>query len=92
MTQEERVRIFSKEVLSVKDIKLIFDCSQDTAYKTIREIKSTSDRLGLSGCCHVQDYIEHYKLPIDRYLIFYVKPEDVNKSAITVDLSTSIAN
>lgn len=69
MTYAEREQIFAKEILSADDIALLFDCDKGAAYKTIRKIRAGSaDRLGVEGKCHVQDYMEFFKLPIfDRY-------------------------
>ena len=69
MTYAEREEIFAKEVLDVKDIQKMFECDKGAAYKLIRRIRAGSaDRLGIEGKCHIQDYIDYFKLPtIERY-------------------------
>ena len=48
--------ILQKEVFNVEDIRIIFQCGKSTAYKIIREIKSVSDRICISGRVHKKDY------------------------------------
>ncbi len=48
--------VLQKEVFNNDDIKVIFQCGKSTAYKIIREIKSVSDRIGISGRVHRKDY------------------------------------
>ena len=83
MTQQEREEIFAKEILTVDDIERLFNCSQSTAYKIIREVKSKFDRLKISGIIHVQDYIEFYKLPQARY-VFNKKEKTAHTHNATV--------
>ena len=45
-----------KEVIRAVDIVAEFGVSKATAYKMIREIKSVSDTLGISGMVHQVDY------------------------------------
>ena len=56
MTAQE---VLQKEVFNVNDIKILCQCGLATAYKIIRQIKSVSDRLGLSGRIHKKDYEDY---------------------------------
>jgi len=74
MTYSEREAIFSKEVLSIKDIQALFDIPYPTAAELIRTIKFKlgGGRVPLLGKLHRQDYFEYFKLnPAD-----YNKTED----------------
>ena len=51
--------VMEKEVFNVKDIMIIFQCGQNAAYKLIREIRSVSDRLHLTGKVHKKDYEDY---------------------------------
>lgn len=68
MTYAEREEIFSKEYLSIADIQILLGLQYQDAAKTIRNIKRRTDRLGIRGKIHVQDYLDYYKIPADRYL------------------------
>lgn len=48
-----------KEVLNHQDMMIILQCKERTAYNTIKAIKSVSDRIGLSGRIHKQDYFDY---------------------------------
>lgn len=72
MTYAMREEIFSKEYLSIKDIQELLGMKYQDAAKTMRDIKRRTDRLGIRGKIHVQDYLDYFKIPPDRY----VKPED----------------
>lgn len=52
-------QILEKEVLNVEDIKTIFGVGKNLAYKTIRQIKSVSDRIGIVGKVHRKDYEDY---------------------------------
>ena len=67
MTFERRNEIFSKEALSIDDVKELMGVSYDTAQKLIQAIRRHSDRLNIQGKVHVQDYIEYFHLPMERY-------------------------
>ena len=72
MTYAEREEIFSKDYLSITDIQSLLGLSYQDAAKTIRNIKRKTDRLGLRGKIHVQDYLDYFNLSADRY----VRPMD----------------
>lgn len=57
MTYAMREEIFSKEYLSIEDIQELLGMSYDDAARTIRNIKRRTDRLGIRGKLHVQDYL-----------------------------------
>lgn len=46
----------TKQYLDVEDIKNIFACNKNIAYRIIREIKSVNDLLKISGKVSVSDY------------------------------------
>lgn len=68
MTYAEREKIFSKEYLSIPDLEVLLGLSYQMAAKRMRDIKRRTDRLGVQGKIHVQDYLEYFELPPDRYL------------------------
>lgn len=67
MTYSEREQIFSKDYLTIADMQELLGLSYGDAARVIREIKRKSDRLGIKGKVHVQDYLDCYALPVDRY-------------------------
>ena len=67
MTFERRNEIFSKEALSITDVAELLGVSYDTAQKLIQTIRRHNDRLNIQGKVHVQDYIEYFNLPMERY-------------------------
>lgn len=72
MTYAMREEIFSKEYLSIEDVQELLGMSYDDAARTIRNIKRRTDRLGIRGKLHVQDYLDYFQIPPDRY----VKPKE----------------
>ena len=74
MTYQERENIFSKEVLRIEDIQALFDLCYSDAAEEIRMIRrkikiaGKTPRVDKVGRLHVQDYIEFYNLPIERYI------------------------
>ena len=67
MTYAEREEIFSKEYLTIADIQSLLGLKYQDAAKTIRNIKRQTDRLGIRGKIHVQDYFDYYQISTDRY-------------------------
>lgn len=72
MTYAMREEIFSKEYLSIKDMQELLGMKYQDAARIMRNIKRRTDRLGIRGKIHVQDYLDYFQIPPDRY----VKPED----------------
>lgn len=68
MTYAERKEIFSKEALSITDMEKLLGVSYYEAAKIIRNIKRRTDRLHVKGRIHVQDYLDYFQLPPDRYV------------------------
>ena len=74
MTYEERESIFSKEVLRIEDIQALFDLCYSDAAEEIRTIRRKikfaggTPRVDKVGRLHIQDYLDYYKLPIERYI------------------------
>lgn len=68
MTYAHREEIFSKEYLSVKDVQELLGMSYQDAARTIRDIKRRTDRLGIRGKLHIQDYLDYFEIPPDRYV------------------------
>ena len=68
MTLSEREQLFAKDYLTIKDVELLLGVSYGDAGKIIRSIRRKSDRLGIQGRVHVQDYIDYFNLDITRYL------------------------
>lgn len=75
MTYAEREEIFSKEYLTVEDIQNLLGMGYQDAAKTIRNIKRRTDRLGIRGKIHVQDYLDYFHILTDRY----TKPEEAEQ-------------
>lgn len=67
MTYEKRHEILSKDALSIEDMMELLGLNYHMAAKTIREIKFKSDRLGIQGKVHTQDYLDYYRLSGKRY-------------------------
>lgn len=67
MTKQDREDIFSKDYLTANDISLLLGVDVQTAYAKIRDIRRKTDRLGIQGKIHVQDYIDYYHLDVTRY-------------------------
>lgn len=76
MTFERRNEIFSKEALSIDDVKELLGVSYDTAQKLIQTIRRHSDRLNIQGKVHIQDYIDYFQLPPERYYQPITAPRD----------------
>ena len=68
MTAQEREEIFSKDYLDKNDIMKLLGVPEQGALKTIREIRRVTDRLHTEGKIHTQDYIDYYKVNIERYI------------------------
>ncbi len=68
MTYAMREEIFSKEYLSIEDIQELLGLHYQDAARTIRNIKRRTDRLGIRGKLHVQDYLDYFQIPPDRYV------------------------
>lgn len=49
----------SKEVFNVNDVSIVFNVGKSKAYKIMRQIKSISDRLSISGRIHKKDYEDY---------------------------------
>nr|DAH66726.1 MAG TPA: excisionase [Bacteriophage sp.] len=67
MTFQEREEIFAKDYLTADDIVKLLGVCQNRAYIIIRNIKRKTDRLGIQGKIHVQDYIDYYGVDASRY-------------------------
>jgi len=73
MTNAEREQIFSKDYLTGNDIELLLGVDRSTASSILQWIKRRSDRLGIRGKVMVQDYLDAFSLPSDRYIY---RPDD----------------
>ena len=85
MTYAEREAIFSKEYLSIADLGTLLGLNYQMAAKRMRDMKRRSDRLGIQGKIHVQDYLEYFALPPDRYRRVWEgegSPDDKNLRSI----------
>ena len=67
MTYEQREKIFSKDFIDIEDLGVLLGLSYQMAAKRMRDIKRKHDRLGVQGKIHVQDYLDYFELPPDRY-------------------------
>ena len=62
MSLQEREAIFSKEVLTIKDLQLLFDMTYQVSARLMREMKRKFDRLGMEGKIHTEDYFEYFNI------------------------------
>lgn len=62
MSYIEREKIFSKDYLTIEDIQVLLGLSYQMAAKQIRNIKRRSDRLGLLGKIHTEDYFDYFDI------------------------------
>ena len=69
MTYEQRIQILSKEVLTAKDIAALMDIGETKARDVMTYVRSKSDRLKISTVIHLQDYIDAFDLPPDRFIL-----------------------
>ena len=78
MTYEERVEMFSKDYLTIADIQVLLGLPYKSASALICDIKrglklspkynGQGVRLDIQGKLHVQDYLDYYHLPSERYV------------------------
>lgn len=78
MTYEEREKIFAKDYLTIADIEKLHCTTSQVAGRIIRRIKDELTlskkynqqgvRMNIRGKLHVQDYIDYYRLPPERYM------------------------
>ena len=78
MTYSRREEIFSKDYISIADVQELLGMGYQQAARTIRDIKRALKispkfngqgvRLNVQGRLHVQDYLDYYNLPSDRYV------------------------
>lgn len=68
MTFCEREEMFSKDVLTIKDVQQLMCMDYTTASQFILRVKrKVGDRLRVSGKLHVQDYLDYIGVDVDRY-------------------------
>lgn len=78
MTYERREEIFSKEVLTIKDVQELFGVDYGTASSIIRQIKFKYDCLQIQGKVHIADYCRYFDIPVGtRYLAKETSEMDV---------------
>lgn len=68
MTYAKREEMFSKDYLSIEDLQELLGLHYQDAARTMRNIKRRTDRLGIRGKLHVQDYLDYFQIPPDRYV------------------------
>lgn len=68
MTNTERTEMFSKDYLTNDDISALLGVDKATASTIITAIKRKSNRLDIRGKVMVQDYLDAFNLPSDRYV------------------------
>lgn len=78
MTYAEREEMFAKDYLSIKDVQKLQGTTPQVAARIIRQIKDELTmsqkynqqgvRINVRGKLHVQDYIDYYHLPPERYM------------------------
>ncbi len=61
MTYERREEILSKDSLTIEELgELLGGMNYQTAAKVMRNIKRKSDRLGILGRIHTEDYLDAF--------------------------------
>lgn len=77
MNSVNREEIFSKDYLTIRDIEILLGTTYQVAARLIRQIKFKTDRLGLRGKIHIEDYFDYYNITDkQRYLKQEVKDDD----------------
>lgn len=77
MNSVNREEIFSKDYLTIRDIEILLGTTYQVAARLIRQIKFKTDRLGLRGKIHIEDYFDYYNITDrQRYLKQEVKDND----------------
>lgn len=62
MNYVNREKIFSKDYLTIRDIEILLGTTYQVAARLIRQIKFKTDRLGLRGKIHIEDYFDYYNI------------------------------
>lgn len=62
MSNLEREEIFSKDYLTIKDLGRLLGLTYQVAAKKMREIKFKTDRLGIQGKIHTEDYFDYFNI------------------------------
>lgn len=62
MTYEKREEIFSKDCITIADLQELLELDYNSSAKLIRQIKFKSDRLGIQGKLHIEDYFEYFNI------------------------------
>ena len=62
MSYIEREKIFSKDYLTIEDVQALLGLTYQMAARQIRNIKRRSDRLGIQGKIHTEDYFEYFNI------------------------------
>lgn len=57
-----RETIFAKDVLTIADLQVLLGLTYQLASKIMRQIKFKSDRLGIQGKIHTEDYFDYFKI------------------------------
>ena len=77
MNSVNREEIFSKDYLTIRDIEILLGTTYQVAARLIRQIKFKTDRLGMRGKIHIEDYFDYYNITDrQRYLKQEVKDND----------------
>lgn len=77
MNSINREEIFSKDYLTIRDIEILLGTTYQVAARLIRQIKFKTDRLGLRGKIHIEDYFDYYNITDrQRYLKQEVNDND----------------
>lgn len=67
---ERRAEILSKDFISLRNFTELVGLPYPTAQKLMAKIKWNSEREAPKGYIHIQDYLDHFHLPSDRYFGF----------------------
>lgn len=62
MSYLKREEIFSKDYITIEDLRNLLGFSYQVAAREMRRIKRQCDRLGIQGKIHTEDYFEFYNI------------------------------
>jgi hypothetical protein len=57
-----RTEIFDKDVITIEDLQHLLGLTYQVAARKMREIKFHSDRLGIQGKIHTEDYFDYFRI------------------------------
>jgi hypothetical protein len=85
MDYRRREEIFSKDIITVEELSEVLGMNYQMAAKTMRKIKSYSDRLKIQGKVHTEDYMDYFNIkPSARYYTDIAGDFDLERAKIDI--------